>query len=58
MVTAGIVKFLRSQVGPASKEIKTVEEYNTFIGKDDTGVVAFLAVSVWTDFYYDTFICF
>jgi len=40
---AGIVKYMRSQVGPASKDIKTVQEFNTFVSKDDTAVVAFLA---------------
>jgi len=39
----GIVKYMRSQVGPASKEIKTVADFEAFIGKDDVGVVGFLA---------------
>ncbi|CAL8121908.1 unnamed protein product [Orchesella dallaii] len=40
---AGIVKYMRSQVGPASKELKTPEDLETFLGKDDVGVIAFLA---------------
>jgi len=40
---AGIVKYMRSQVGPASKDIKTVADFESFIGKEDVGVVAFLA---------------
>jgi len=39
----GIVKHMRSQVGPASKELKTVEDLNTFLSKDDVGVIAFLS---------------
>jgi protein disulfide isomerase family A protein 3 len=39
----GIVKHMRSQVGPASKEFKTASEFKTFLEKDDVGVVAFLA---------------
>jgi len=41
----GIVKYMRSQVGPASKELKTVEEFEAFISKDDVAVVGFLAES-------------
>lgn len=40
---AGIVKYMRSQVGPASKELKTVQDLETFLAKDDVGVIAFLA---------------
>jgi protein disulfide isomerase family A protein 3 len=40
---AGIVKYMRSQVGPASKELKTADEFESFISKDDVAVVGFLA---------------
>lgn len=40
---AGIVKYMRSQVGPASKELKTVQDLETFLAKDDVGIIAFLA---------------
>lgn len=36
---------MRSQVGPASKELKTTQDLETFLAKDDVGVIAFLAVS-------------
>jgi len=39
----GIVKYMRSQVGPSSKELKTVADFETFTSKDDVAVVAFLA---------------
>lgn len=39
----GIVKFMRSQVGPASKELKSVSDFESFIAKDDVAIVAFLA---------------
>jgi protein disulfide isomerase family A protein 3 len=41
----GIVKYMRSQVGPASKELKTVEDFEAFTSKDDVAVVGFLAES-------------
>jgi protein disulfide isomerase family A protein 3 len=34
---------MRSQVGPASKELKSVSDFESFIAKDDTAVVAFYA---------------
>lgn len=39
----GIVKFMRSQVGPASKELKSVSDFESFTAKDDVAIVAFLA---------------
>jgi protein disulfide isomerase family A protein 3 len=39
---SGIVKFMRSQVGPASKELKTVADYENFIGKEEVSIVGFL----------------
>jgi len=39
----GIVKFMRSQVGPASKELKSAGDFESFKSKDDVGIVAFLA---------------
>ncbi|CAG7710437.1 unnamed protein product [Allacma fusca] len=41
----GIVKYMRSQVGPASKELKTVADYEAFISKDDVAIIGFLAES-------------
>jgi protein disulfide isomerase family A protein 3 len=40
---AGLVKYMRGQVGPASKDIKTTADFEAFISKEDVGVVAFLA---------------
>ena len=34
---------MRSQVGPASKDLKTVADFESFISKEDVGVVAFFA---------------
>lgn len=39
----GIAKYMRSQVGPASKDLKSADDFKTFIGKDEVGIVAFLA---------------
>ena len=38
---AGITKFMRSQVGPASKEIKTVAEAEKMLAKDDVVIFGF-----------------
>jgi len=38
---AGITKFMRSQVGPASKEIKTVAEAEAMLAKDDVVIFGF-----------------
>ena len=35
---------MRSQVGPATKELKTVADFDAFTSKDDVAVVGFLAV--------------
>ncbi|GBO99244.1 Protein disulfide-isomerase A3 [Eumeta japonica] len=37
----GIVKYMRAQVGPSSKELRTAEDFEAFIGKDDVVVVGF-----------------
>ena len=37
---------MRSQVGPAAKELKTVEDYEAFVDKIDVAAVAFLPVSI------------
>lgn len=37
----GIVKYMKSQVGPSAKDLKTVEEFEQFISKDEVGVVGF-----------------
>jgi len=36
---AGIVKYMQSQVGPSSKELKTVADLDKFLDKNDVGVV-------------------
>jgi len=38
---AGITKFMKSQVGPASKEIKTVAEAEAILGKTDAVIFCF-----------------
>ena len=38
---AGITKFMRSQVGPASKEVKTVAEAEKVLAKDEVVVFGF-----------------
>ena len=38
---AGITKFMMSQVGPASKEIKTVAEAEAMLTKDDVVIFGF-----------------
>jgi protein disulfide isomerase family A protein 3 len=43
IIIAGIVKFMRSQVGPASKELKSVSDFESFVAKEDVAIVAFLA---------------
>ncbi|CAK1602381.1 unnamed protein product [Parnassius mnemosyne] len=37
----GIIKYMRAQVGPSSKDLLTVAEYEAFISKDDVVVVGF-----------------
>ncbi|XP_018008830.1 protein disulfide-isomerase A3 [Hyalella azteca] len=37
----GIVKFMKSQVGPASKELKNLADTETFLAKNEVGVVYF-----------------
>lgn len=39
----GIVKYLKSQVGPSSKDLTSVSEFQDFIDKDDVAVVGFFA---------------
>lgn len=41
--SGGIVKYMRAQVGPSSKDLKTVEEYEAFIIKDEVAVIGFFA---------------
>ncbi|XP_075216151.1 disulfide-isomerase A3 [Lycorma delicatula] len=38
---AGIVKYMKAQVGPSSKDLVTVADLEAFIGKDDAAVVGF-----------------
>lgn len=37
----GIVKYMQSQVGPSSKDLKSVGDFEKFIDKDDAVVVGF-----------------
>ncbi|XP_068626211.1 protein disulfide-isomerase A3 [Battus philenor] len=37
----GIIKYMRAQVGPSSKDLLTVADYEAFISKDDVVVVGF-----------------
>lgn len=37
----GIVKYMRSQVGPASKDLLTVEAYEAFLKVQENGIVGF-----------------
>ncbi|KAL0850847.1 hypothetical protein ABMA28_006764 [Loxostege sticticalis] len=39
--SGGIVKFMRAQVGPSSKDLLTVADYEAFLKKDDVVVVGF-----------------
>lgn len=41
MSTDGIVKYMRAQVGPSSKELKTVADYEAFLKKDEVLVIGF-----------------
>ncbi len=38
----GIIKYMKGQVGPASKELKSEEELSTFFEKNDVTVVSYL----------------
>lgn len=38
----GIVKYMRSQVGPSSKELKTVADFEAFVAKEEVGIIGFL----------------
>lgn len=38
----GIVKYMRAQVGPASNEIKSVEEYEKFLKRSENTLFAYL----------------
>lgn len=38
----GIVKFMRGQSGPSSKELKTVAEFEKFTGGDENVVIGWL----------------
>uniref|UniRef100_A0A8D8ULV7 Protein disulfide-isomerase n=2 Tax=Cacopsylla melanoneura TaxID=428564 RepID=A0A8D8ULV7_9HEMI len=38
---SGIVKYMKAQVGPSSKELSSVEALEAFISKDDVAVVGF-----------------
>lgn len=39
----GIVKYMKAQVGPSSKELSSLEDFENFINKDEVGVVGFFA---------------
>jgi protein disulfide isomerase family A protein 3 len=38
---AGIVKYLKAQVGPSSRELSSVADFEEFISKEDVAVVGF-----------------
>lgn len=38
---AGIVKYLKAQVGPSSRELSSVADFEDFTSKDDVVVVGF-----------------
>lgn len=37
----GIVKYMRAQVGPSSKDVKTVAEFEKFLASKDTSIFGF-----------------
>lgn len=39
--TAGIVKYMRAQVGPASKDLLTVAAYETFLKVQENTIIGF-----------------
>lgn len=39
----GIVKYMKAQVGPSSKELSTVEAFETFVSKDEVSVIGLFA---------------
>lgn len=39
--TVGIVKYLKAQVGPSSRELSSVADFEDFTNKDDVVVVGF-----------------
>lgn len=51
---SGIVKFMRSQVGPASKELTTVEVAEAFLASQEVGVVFFGGESKLKDAFMKT----
>ncbi|XP_077298657.1 protein disulfide-isomerase A3-like [Arctopsyche grandis] len=38
---SGIVKYMRAQVGPSSKDLKSLKDFEDFIAKDEVAVVGF-----------------
>lgn len=41
--SAGIVKYMRAQVGPSAKELSSVKAAEDFLSKDDVAVIGFFA---------------
>lgn len=37
----GMVKYMKSQVGPGSKQLNSLSDFNTFTGKDEVVVIGF-----------------
>ncbi|XP_054278319.1 protein disulfide-isomerase A3-like [Macrosteles quadrilineatus] len=37
----GIVKYMKSQVGPSAKDLKTVEDFDKFLAQEEVGIVGF-----------------
>lgn len=40
-LTDGIVKYMRAQVGPSSKDLKSLKDFEDFVAKDEVAVVGF-----------------
>jgi protein disulfide-isomerase A3 len=41
LITAGIVKYMRAQVGPASKDLSSLAAYEKFLAVQEAGIVGF-----------------
>lgn len=41
LFAAGIVKYLKAQVGPSSRELSSVADFEDFTNKDDVVVIGF-----------------
>lgn len=41
MCTAGLVKYMRAQVGPASRDLASVEAYEKFLAVQESTIIGF-----------------